>query len=283
MNQSTLINKNVITLFLHILKWGFLLFIFVYTLAPVLWTLLSSFKSNQQIFASAFGFPQPFKFSNYVNAFKLDALFSSFRNTILVASISTFINLLISAMASYALLNRFTFSKPLYTFLIIGIFVPVNAFIIPYFVIALWLNMYNTIWFLMLTYTAIGLPLSVLILKGFMDTLPKELFEAANMDGAGYFRTFVKIALPLSIPGMATIGIFQFIGSWNEFLFATILTQGAAAMTLQVSMRYFLGTFTVDFASFFATVIVILFPMIVIYTLMQEQMISGLTSGALKG
>lgn len=268
---------------LHGLKWMFLLFLLIYTISPVLWTLLSSLKSNQQIFANAFGWPDPIQWSNYENAWQLDSLFSSFRNTFLVAGFSTAANLLFAAMASYAMLNRFRFSNHIYTLLIIGIFIPVNTFIIPYYVLSLWLNLYNTIWMLILTYTSIGLPLSVLILKGYMDTVPKELFEAAHIDGAGYIYVFAKVAFPLSIPGMATIGIFQFIGSWNEFLFATILTQGPAAMTLQVAMRFFLGTFTVDFASFFATVIIILIPMIIVYALMQEQVISGLTSGALKG
>ncbi|HHW47580.1 MAG TPA: carbohydrate ABC transporter permease [Clostridiaceae bacterium] len=252
------------------------------TLMPLIWVILSSFKTNQEIFTSTFSLPREWQIQNYINAIRLDGLFEAFRNTIAVSVICTFITTLVASMASYALMQKFKLTKKIYYFLIAGIYVPINAFMVPYFILSIVTKTYNTIWALIMVYSAINLPMAVLILKAYMDTIPKEICESAVVDGCSFSKTFFKIILPLSLPGMSTIGVFQFIMPWNEFLFATILTQDKASRTLQVSIRFFMGTFVVDYASMFATMVVCLVPTIFAYILFQEQVISGLTSGALK-
>lgn len=268
---------------LTILKWIWLIFLFLYTILPIVWIIISSFKKNHEIFANAIGLPEVWQTQNYVNALHLQGLWPAFRNTIFVAVISTGLVLIISAMAAYALRSKFKANKIIYFFLIVGMYVPVTAFIVPYLVIANVFNIYDTVWALITTYTGISLPISILILKSYMDTIPNEILESAYIDGSSYHRTFIKIMMPLSMPGMASVAIFQFVAVWNEFLFASILTKRETARTLQVSIRYFMGAFQTDYASMFATMAITMIPVILIFILLQERIISGLTSGAIKG
>ena len=265
------------------LKWFLLIFLALFTLLPLIWIIISSFKTNMEIFTTAIALPKAWQIQNYKNAFGLDGLLEAFRNTIFVSAASTAMCVLITSMAAYALRYKFRYKKQVYFFLIIGMYIPVNAFMIPYFTISAFLKIYNTVWSLMLVYTAVGLPISILILKGYMDTIPNEILESARIDGCSFFKTYKKIMFPLSVPGIATVGVFQFISAWNEFLFATILTSNKGSRTLQVSIRYFMGTFVVDYASAFATMVITLIPTIMIYIFFQERIIAGLTSGAVKG
>lgn len=268
---------------LQIAKWIFLGTVLVWAVMPVVWLIIASFKTNQEIFTSSLSLPAKMQFHNYLNVFKIDGIIRAFTNSMLVSGLSMFLCLLFSAMTGYSLMHKFKIKNKLFSFLIIGMYMPVNAFILPYFVISITTKTYDTIWGLIITYTAIGLPMSILILKGYMDSIPEEISESAVIDGCNFYKRFTSIILPLSIPGMATIGIFQFVSAWNEFLFSMMLTQSATSRTLQLSMRYFLNTYVSDYASMFAVLVVCLLPTIIVYTLMQEQIISGLTSGALKG
>lgn len=269
-------------LLLQVLKLIFLIIILVFALAPMIWVILSSLKTNAEIFTSTFSLPKLIQIRNYRNALGLDGLANAFTNTILVSALSTSLSLLAAAMASYALTYRFRFQKPVYAYLILGMYVPFNAFLVPYLVIIAAARLLNTPWALIIIYAAVGLPMAILILKGYMDTIPRELTEAAIVDGCGFNQTFRRIIVPLSVPGMATIGIFQFIFAWNEFLFAMILTTDKYSRTLQISIRFFMGAFITDYAALFATMVICLIPSIVAYVFFQEQIIMGLTSGALK-
>jgi len=281
--QSYTPQQRVSTIILTIFKWVFLIFLFLFSITPIVWIIISSWKTNHEIFSTAISFPKVWKLQNYVNALNLEGLWPAFRNTLFVAILSTGLVIIISAMAAYALRSKFRGNKKIYFFLIIGMYVPVTAFMVPYVVISNFLNIHDTVWALILTYTGISLPISILILKAYMDTIPKEILESARIDGCSYHKIFTKIMLPLAVPGMATVAIFQFIAVWNEFLFASILTAKESARTLQVSIRFFMGAFQVDYASMFATMVITLMPAIVTFILLQERIISGLTSGAIKG
>lgn len=268
---------------LTIFKWMWLIWLTLVSMIPIVWIIISSFKKNHEIFRTAIGLPKIWQIQNYVNALHVQGLLSAFRNTIFVAIVSTGLVLIISAMSAYALRSKFKGNKLMYLFLIIGMYVPVTAFIVPYLVISNFLNIQDTVWALIFTYTGISLPISILILKSYMDTIPNEILESAKIDGSSYHNTFLKIMLPLSTPGMASVAIFQLVAVWNEFLFASILTKRETARTLQVSIRFFMGSFQVDYASMFATMVITMIPVILIFILLQDRIVSGLTSGAIKG
>lgn len=275
--------QGVSLIILTILKWVWLIFLFLFSMVPIVWIIISSFKKNHEIFTTAISFPKVWQLHNYVNALNLEGLWPAFRNTIFVAIVSTGLVIIISAMAAFALRSKFRGNKIIYLFLIIGMYVPVTAFMVPYLVISNVLNIYDTVFALIFTYTGISLPISILILKSYMDTIPNEILDSAYIDGSSYHNTFIKIMLPLSMPGMASVAIFQVVAVWNEFLFASILTTSESARTLQVSIRYFMGAFQTDYASMFATMVITMIPVILIFILLQERIISGLTSGAIRG
>ncbi len=275
--------QSIIKTILALFKWAWLIYLTLFSILPIVWVVISSFKKNHEIFRTAIGLPKIWQLQNYINALNVQGLLSAFRNTIFVAAVSTGLVLLISAMSAYALRSKFKGNKLMYVFLIIGMYVPVTAFIVPYLVIANFLHIQDSVWALIFTYTGISLPISILILKSYMDTIPNEILESAYIDGSSYHNTFIKIMLPLSTPGMASVAIFQLVAVWNEFMFASILTKREIARTLQVSIRFFMGSFQVDYASMFATMVITMIPVILIFILLQNRIISGLTSGAIKG
>ena len=145
------------------------------------------------------------------------------------------------------------------------------------------MNLLNTKMALITTYSAIGLPLTLLIVYGFVSSLPKELFESAQIDGSGFYYTFLRILLPLVRPGLATAGIFQFLLCWNEFLYALLLTSDQSVRTLQVGISLFKSQFSADFSAMFAAIVMSIIPIITMFIFLQRQVIEGLTSGSIKG
>jgi len=266
-----------------VLKWVLLTFLLLITLMPLVWTLVSSLKTNEEIWSSAFSLPARLSLDNYAKAIRLDGFFQAFGNTILAAVVSTAIVGFIAAMASFALSGQFKGSGILFGILIAGVYIPINAFMLPYFAIARWTGLYDTLAILIIVYTAIGLPLSVLIIRNYMSTIPREIEESALIDGCTYPMRFWTIILPLTAPGIMAASIFNFIAAWNEFFFALLLTVEKQSRTLQVSIRFFSGAFTNDYASIFATLVLSILPTVIAYVLFQNRIISGLTSGALKG
>lgn len=264
------------------LKWLFVLLIFVFTFGPILWLVLSSFKTNFELFSAPLSIPQHFGFNNYRKALALPGLGQTFLNTVVISGTTVLLCLGISAMAAYAMRYMSKGSGKVHFFLTLGIYIPVNAFMIPYTTMISRMHLYDTIWALILVYTATGLPLSIMVIRAYMDTIPSDLFEAAKIDGAGFLTTFFKIILPLSRPGLATIGIFQFFASWNEFLYAMLMTQ-SKARTLQISMKMFTTSFITDYSASITMVVICILPTIIAYVFFQNQIISGMTSGALKG
>lgn len=266
-----------------LLKWTYLGGLLIVCTVPILWIFISSLKTKEEIFSSPFLIAFSGAVNNYRTALGVNELFTVFKNTILVSIGSTAIVLLVAAMASYALIHSFKRSNLVFTFLILGIYIPTNAFMVPYFKIISTMGIYNTLSGLITVYTSIGMPLSLMIVHNYMRSIPSELFEAAKVDGSSFYRTFATIILPLSIPGMATVATFQVINYWNEFLFATILTQDVSSRTLQVSLRYFKGTFLTDYGAMFAIMTIALIPTILFYIFFQRQIVSGMTAGAVKG
>lgn len=265
-------------------KWILILFFAVYTLFPLLWLLVTSLKTNAEYFDNPFSFPAVLQFSNYINAFNQANLGQMIFNSITVAIIATFVNVMVAAMAAYAI-ARFKFKGREIIFALIsaGVMVPLNALMVPYFTIFSKVGLLDSLSALRILYSAIGLPISIFIIRGFMDTFPVEIEEAAYIDGCGFFGRFFRIVFPLTKTGLVTAGTFQFITCWNEFVYANLLTSAPENKTIQIGIRYFTNQFTTDYVSMYAAIIIAIVPSIVGYILFQEKVMSGLTSGAVKG
>ena len=267
-----------------ILKWFIILLFAVYTLFPLLWLLITSLKTNAEYFNDPFSFPAVPQFQNYINAFSQANLGQMIWNSVTVAVIATAANVFVAAMASYAI-SRFDFKgkEIFFTIFSAGVMGPLNALMVPYFTIFSRIGLLDSMNALRILYTAIGLPIAVIIIRGFMDSLPREIEEAAYIDGCGFFGRFFQIILPLSKTGLITAATFQFITCWNEFVYANLLTSSPQNKTIQIGIRYFTNQFTTDYVSMYAAIIIAIVPSVLGYALFQKQIISGMTSGAVKG
>lgn len=265
-----------------VFRWFVIIIFLALTIVPFSWLILSSFKTNPELFSNPFGLPAQWSLNNYTSANAAHPLLIYFRNSITAAVLSTLLALVAAMLASYALLHRFRFSRPMFGYLMFGLFLPVNVFMAPIFFIIHYLGLYNTVWALVLVYAGISFPLCFLIIKTYMDTIPPELLEASAIDGASFHQTFLRVVVPLCVPGMVTAAIFLMITAWNELLFASLLTQDETAQTVQVAIRYFLTTYSANYPQAFAGTVMSIIPTIAAYILLSDRVIDGMTAGALK-
>lgn len=269
---------------LTILKWFLLVFFALYTLFPLLWLFITSLKTNAEYFENPFSLPAVPQFVNYVNAVTKADMFRMILNSLTVSAVAVILNIMVASMAAYAIARfRFRGREAVFTILSAGIMVPLNALMVPYYLIFLHTGLLDSMNALRILYAAIGLPMSIFIIRGFMDSLPQEIEEAAWVDGCGFYGRFFRIILPLSRTGIVTAATFQFLTCWNEFVYANLLESSSDHKTIQLGIRYFTNQFTTDFVSMYAAIVVAIVPSIVIYVLFQNQIISGLTAGAVKG
>ncbi len=272
-------------LILAILRWILIIFFAVYTLFPLIWLILSSLKTNFEFQAmSPFALPKVPQWQNYVNALKVAGLGRMLLNSVIVGLAATAVNVIIASMGAYCI-SRFRFKgrERIFTLFTAGILVPLNALMVPYFVIINKLGLYNTYGGMILLYCAIGIPMSTFLIRGLMDSVPMELEEAAYIDGCGFFGRFFYLILPLSRTGIVTAATFEFLTCWNEFVFANLIVSSEKLRTVQVGIRYFTNQFSTDYVSMYAAIVISIIPSILGYILFQEQIIAGMTSGAVKG
>ena len=268
----------------QIAKWIILGFFFLFTFLPLIWLLISSFKTNLELQLKPFAMPETWQFVNYVKAVNISGLPRLFLNSILVSSVSTGLAMLVTSMAGFAFAREtFRGQQMLLNLILAGVLVPIIALMAPYFRLTNVFGIYDTLWALIFTYAAINIPISTFLIYGFMRTLPKELEEAAIIDGTGFFGRYWRIILPLTKPGLVTAGTFVFLFSWNEFIYAMLLTSRPEVRTVQLGIRFFSSQFFTDYTAMFAAIVLTMLPAVVIYVLLHEQIIKGMTSGALKG
>ena len=276
--------RDLSTNFYSIIKWIIIVLFVFYAIFPFLWLVLASLKTNAELLDDPFKLPKVFQFKNYTDAIEAAGLGRLIINSLVISISATFLNILFSSMCAFAI-ARHTFWGRNVLFLTIsaGILVPLNALIIPYFAIINYLNLYDTRTGLILVYCAIGLPVSTFILTEFFKSIPKEIEEAAFLDGCNFVSRYFRIMLPLALPGLATAGTFQFILCWNEFIYAMLLTSSTDIRTIQFGISYFTNQFFSDYVGMFAAVVVSILPSITVFILFQEKVISGLTAGSVKG
>jgi len=265
-------------------KWIVLIFFLIFTFIPLVWLVLSSFKTNLELINKPFLLPEVWQVQNYINAFQLSDLHLLFLHSVVVSCVSTGLNILVASMAAYALSRfRFGFNNVILSIILAGVLIPIIALMVPYFQLISNLGIYDTLWALILTYAAINLPISVFLIHGFMGTIPKELEEAGVIDGCSFWQRYARIVFPLARLGVVTAGTFVFLYSWNEFIYALLLTSSVRARTLQLGIRFFKSQFRAEYTSMYAALVITMIPSIVVYILFHEKIIQGLSSGAVKG
>jgi ABC-type glycerol-3-phosphate transport system permease component len=231
-------------------------------------------------------FPSPANWD--FSAFKAVLFFTDFPlnlfNSLRVAFTVTLICIVIASMTGYTL-SRFRgrFFSVYGTLLLILQIFPSVLLLLPLFVLFSRLKLTNTLYSLMLAYTAMNLAFSTWMMSGFFDSIPKELEESGMVDGCTRFQTFYKIILPISLPGIATVGIFTFINAWNEYTLASVLVQKKAMQTMTVGLQKFVQQFTSDWATLMAASSLAIIPTVIVLIVAQKYLIQGMTAGAVKG
>lgn len=255
------------------------------TLAPLLWVLSTSFKPNQE----AISFPPKFlpdkpTWENYVFVLTDPKLSLSLLNSLLVSVGSTVLSVTVSALAGFAFARYDFKGKNLIMSVILGLFmIPVVINIIPLYIMLANIGLLNSLGALILTFQILIIPLNIFLLKNYFESLPKELEEAALIDGCSRLGSLVRITIPLSLPGFLIAAILSFRFSWNEFVLPVVLSNKPESMIFQVALYQFISLYRIDWGYLTAGINIALIPVVVLMLIFQKRMIKGLTLGALKG
>ncbi len=254
-------------------------------LIPLAWTLLSSFKTTKEILVSPFSLPADWKFDNYISAWNTAGIGLYFFNTVIVVGFALVIVMVLGAMCAYVL-ARYVFpgSRAIYYLMLAGLTFPIFLAIVPLFFILKNIGLLNTLPGLIIVYVSFALPFTVFFLFSFFKALPKEIAEAAQIDGAGEWRTFFQVMLPMAKPGMASVAIFNFLGLWNQYLIPVAINTKRENYVLSQGIAAFAGQqgYAVDFGSLFAAAIIVVLPVLVVYVLFQRQLQGSVSAGTMK-
>ncbi len=265
------------------LVYGVALVVVAITVGPVLYGALGGFRSNEQIARSPAGLPDPWRFENYARVFQNPDFWRYALNSTVIAVITTAVAVLAGVMAAYPLARyQFRLREPLFMVFVLGLLFPAAVAIIPLFILVTRdLGLANSWWGVALPQAAFALPITVVILRPFLMALPKELEEAATIDGASRIGVFWRIVLPLSVPGLVTVGVLAFVGSWNAYLLPLLLLQGEMR-TLPLGVADYSTEYSADTAGVLAFTTVAMIPALVLFLTMQGRIVNGL-QGAVKG
>ncbi len=274
---------------LFLLTIPVLLFIYM----PIAWLVISSISTRAELLNTPIHWiPQNPTLKNYISiltpgtaASEVSKTFMiTLRNSLLVSTAVTIICLSIGSLAAYSLSRmRVRFRG----WVLIGIMatrmIPEVSLIIPLYIIAVKIGLYNTPPVLILTYLSFALPFAIWLMVSFFDTIPIELEDAARIDGASHIRTLFSIILPISTPGLVSTALFVFLTAWDEFFFALLLTSTVAAKTVPVAIAEFAGRYVVDVGGMMAGGVIAAVPPVLLSLLFARYIVSGLTAGAVKG
>lgn len=255
--------------------------IMVYPFAVVL---LTAFKTNNEIYQNPIGLPRHWVFENFIGAWNSANLGRLFLNSVFLTAVGVALAVFISALAAFAIArSTAAYKQKILLFFISGIFIPVQLSIIPLFRIIKQLGLFNTYAGVLCVYAAAGLPMGIYLLFTFMKGIPKELSEAADMDGCSYFKLFQSIYLPLIGPVISTYAILQSLSIWNDFLIPYLLLTDDTKRTLTTGIMSFRAEFVSNWGYLMAGVVIMVIPIMIAYLFAQRYIMKGITAGAIKG
>ena len=265
-----------------ILRTAFLLFMTFIILAPVLWFILSSFKDATDLGARPPKIlPTRWAFENYTEAFRMYNYKRYFMNSVIVTSVATVLTLIINSMAAYAFAKyNFRGRDGLFVMTLAMIMIPLQVILIPIYLVVSSLGLVNTYWGMIIP--AAATPTGVFIMRQYMLTIPDELIEAARIDGAGEFRIFARIVLPLCRPALAVVAIFSILWRWNDFIWPLLIAQKEELYTLPVALALLNGQLVVPYNIVLAMSVMSIIPVLFMFVFMQRQIIQGIAQTGIK-
>jgi alpha-1,4-digalacturonate transport system permease protein len=265
-----------------VLRTTFLLVMTFIILAPVFWFVLSSFKDATDLGARPPKIlPSRWAFENYTEAFQMYNYMRYFMNSVIVTSIATVLTLLINSMAAYAFAKyNFRGRDGLFVMTLAMIMIPLQVILIPIYLVVSSLGLVNTYWGMIIP--AAATPTGVFIIRQYMLTIPDELIEAARIDGAGEFRIFARIVLPLCRPALAVVAIFSILWRWNDFLWPLLIAQKEELYTLPVALALLNGQLVVPYNIVLAMSVMSIIPVLFMFVFMQRQIVQGIAQTGIK-
>nr|WP_068787359.1 carbohydrate ABC transporter permease [Paenibacillus phocaensis] len=254
------------------------------TLYPLYWLFISAFKTNQEFYEHPFALPKAINFENFSRAWELAGMGRAAINSSIVTVSAILLTLFLGALTAFVLC-RFSFRlRGLISGLfVVGMLIPIHSTLVPLFIMMKNVGILNTYWALILPYTCFELPIAIFVISAYMSTIPKEIEEAAIMDGVGYWGIFVRMMLPLTLPALSTVAILGFLRYWNDFAFALVFINKQSLKTIPLGLSIFSDGFGTDYALTMAAMATSVLPTIVVFLIFQEQIMKGMVAGAVKG
>ncbi|HAA64314.1 MAG TPA: sugar ABC transporter permease [Thermoanaerobacter sp.] len=268
---------------LNVIKFFALSIFLVLYIFPFFIVLINSFKERKEILENPLNLPSVLNLSNYIEAFTKMNYIHAFLNSLIITAFSVFLITLLSSMTAYIFARKkWKFNQFMFFFMVASMIIPFQGIMIPLVKIYGSIGMMNSKWALIYMYVGFGASLAVFMYHGFIKSIPLELEEAATIDGSSQLQTFFKIVFPLLKPVTTTIAILDILWIWNDFLLPYLVLMAPEQRTLPLSVFYFYGTYTVDYGRAMAALMLAIIPIIIVYLLMQNQIIEGVSKGAIK-
>lgn len=275
MKKQKFISNIIKTIILAIL-------LFVY-LVPFLFVLFNSFKTNAEILINPLKMANKISFANYISAFQKMDYVHAFFNSLIITTFSVLLIVVLSSMTAYVLARkRWKFNNIIFLIMVASMIIPFQGIMIPLVKIYGSINMLNSKWALIYMYLGFGVSLAVFMYHGFIKSIPKELEEAAMIDGCSQLQTFWKVVFPLLKPTTMTVLILDILWIWNDFLLPSLVLIAPNERTLPLSTYYFYGTYTVDYGLSMAGLMLTIIPVIIVYLFLQKHIINGVLQGSIK-
>lgn len=263
----------------------FLLLLVLFILFPLAWSVSTSLKPSGEIFSlTPKWIPENITFENFKNVLFDSSIPRYFVNSLLVGFLTTVLSLILGGAAGYGFARyQFKGNHTLSLFMLFSQMLPLIVMMIPFYLVMSKLHLLDTIFGLSVTHLVIAMPLVTWMSRSYFLSIPKELEEAALVDGCSHIDALLEVVLPLAAPGLAAAGLYAFVMSWNEFILASILTSTDKSQTLPIGITEFSSAFEVDWGSTMAASLIVTIPVILLFLWLQKYFVKGLTQGSVKG
>lgn len=279
--RASVAPQRALALALHYLVAGFFALIVI---VPLVATVIDGFKSPADLLVDPFGLPRTWQWQNYTSVLQSDSFWLQLKNSTIVMVIVACGVVVLASMPAFVF-ARMTFRgrELLFNFFTLGLLLPISVVLLPLYIMLRQVNLVDSLWGVILPQIAFGLPVNIIILRGFFATIPRELEEAAAMDGCTAPGFFVRVLLPLMRPALAAVLVLTVVGSWNDFFLPLLVLNNDKLWTLPLGIMQFQGQFGTDWGRVLAFVALSLIPTVVFYLLAERQLVEGLVAGAVKG
>lgn len=267
-----------------ILAYTILVLLLIFSVFPFIWLFFSSFKTLPDFVNNASKIlPEKFTFGNYIRVIKDFGFAVYLRNSAVVSISAMVISIVLSSMAAYSVVRFFPrVGKRITNLIIVAYMFPPILLAVPYVMVVSMIRLTNSLVGLTIVYLSFTVPYCVWMLTGYFRSVPVEIEEAARIDGATRFQTFIRITLPLVVPGLVATAVFAFINAWNEFLYSLVLISSGSKKTVSVALYSLVGGETLQYGELTAASVLVVIPTIILFFCIQKRLVSGLTSGAIK-